>query len=90
MSDTLEEKVRYILDDSDFNDMPFNERVRIGRYKDETQILTLYQILNKYPELTTGAWRKKVRSWLSNCVDDYYKEYRYPVMEGAEDAGRTE
>ena len=79
MSDTLEEKVRYILDDSDFNDLPFEERVRIGRYKSEQQILTLYQVLNKDKSNTTEAWRRKIRAWLKNCVDTYYEEYRYPT-----------
>lgn len=84
MSDTLEEKVRYILDDSDFNDLPFEERVRISRYKAEQQILTLYQVLNKDKSNTTEAWRKKTRAWLKNCVDIYYREYRYPQVEQTE------
>ena len=75
MGDTLEEKVRYILDDSDFNELPYEERVRIGKYKAEQQILTLYQVLRKDKEHTTETWRRKIRSWLKGCVDTYYSEY---------------
>ena len=78
VSDSLKEKVRYILDDSDFNDLPFNERKKICKYMSEQQILTLYQTLLKDREHTTEAWRKKQRAWLKNCVESYYREYRYP------------
>ena len=55
---TLEEKVRNILDESDFNDLPFDERKRIGKYTAEQQILTIWQTLLKDKHLTTDAWRK--------------------------------
>ena len=38
---TLEEKVRNILDESDFNELPLEERRRIRKYRDEQQILTI-------------------------------------------------
>lgn len=78
MADSLQEKVRYILDDSDFNDLPYEERKRIGKYMLEQQILTIYQMLRKDTEHTTEAWRKRQRAWLKNCVDSYYREYRHP------------
>jgi hypothetical protein len=72
---TLEEKINLIIDHSDFNDLPFEERKRICKYLTEQQILTLWQTLKKYPDLTTEAWRKKQRAWLKNCVETYDHEY---------------
>ena len=72
---TLEEKVQYIFDESDFNDLPFDERKRIGKYMDEQQILTIWQTLLKDKNLTTDAWRKKQRQWLANCVEQYRRNY---------------
>ena len=71
---TLKEKVMAIIESSDFNDLPFEERKRISKYLSRMQILTLYQVLKKNPELTTEAWRKKIRAWLKNCVEDYQEE----------------
>lgn len=68
---TLEEKVRAILDFSDFNDLPFEERERIGKYKAEQQILTIWQTLLRFPELTNAIWKKKQRKWLEDCVNQY-------------------
>ena len=72
---TLEEKVRNILDGSDFNDLPFDERKRICKYTDEQQILTIWQTLLKAKHLTTDAWREKQRKWLENCVEQYRRNY---------------
>lgn len=72
---TLEEKVQAILDGSDFNDLPFEERKRIYKYTLEQQILTLSQILQKDRHLTTDAWRKKQREWLKCCVELYRREF---------------
>ena len=72
---TLEEKVRNILDGSDFNDLPFDERKRIGKYTAEQQILTIWQTLEMNKHLTTDAWRKKQRQWLANCVEQYRQNY---------------
>ena len=84
MADSLKEKINYILEDSDFNDLPYEERARISRYTAEMQILTLYQVLIKDEDNTTKAWRRKIKAWLKNCVDDYYKVYRYPSAEQTE------
>ena len=73
---SLDEKVQIILDESDFNDLPFEERKRISKYMSETQILTLWQVLNKDKHLTTDAWRNKIRAWLENCVRLYEAERR--------------
>ena len=68
---TLEEKVRAILDFSDFNDLPFEERKRISKYMAEQQILTIWQTLLRFPELTNATWKKKQREWLEDCVNQY-------------------
>lgn len=73
---TLEEKVNDIIENSDFNDLPYGERIEIRKYTREQQILTLWQVLRKYEDLTTEAWRKKIRAWLKNCVETYQKEER--------------
>lgn len=72
---SLEEKVMAIIESSDFNDLPFEERKRIGKYLSRMQILTLWQVLNLYEDVVTPAWRKKIRTWLKACVDAYQNEY---------------
>ena len=72
---TLKEKVQYILDESDFNELPLEERRRIRKYRDEQQILTICQTLEMNKHLTTDAWRKKQRQWLANCVEQYRRNY---------------
>lgn len=72
---TLEEKVMAIIESSDFNDLPFEERKKICKYLSRMQILTLWQVLNKYNDLVTPAWKKKMRSWLKSCVEDHQNEY---------------
>ena len=72
---TLEEKVQYIFDESDFNELPLEERRRICKYRDEQQILTIWQTLEMNKHLTTDAWRKKQRQWLENCVEQYRQNY---------------
>lgn len=74
---TLEEKVNCILDNSDFNSLPFEERKRIGKYLSQQQILTLHQVLLKDRDLTNERWRKHIRDWLKNCVESHLKEYGY-------------
>ena len=72
---TLEEKVRDILDGSDFNDLPFEERKRIRKYMDEQQILTIWQTLLRDKHLITEKKKKKQRQWLANCVEQYRRNY---------------
>lgn len=72
---TLDKKVNCILENSDFNDLPFEERKRICKYTAETQILTIWQMLIKDKEHTTEVWRRKQRKWLENCVESYQREY---------------
>lgn len=72
--ESLEQIVTDIIENSDFNSLPIEERGRIRRYTREQQILTLYQVLIKDKDLTTVAWRKKIRSWLENCINTYQRE----------------
>ena len=71
---TLEEKINSIIDGSDFNDLPIEERTRIRKYTREMQLLTLYQVLNMHKDLTNERWRGKIREWLKNCVETYQRE----------------
>lgn len=75
MSTSFEEKLIDILENSDFNDLPYEERVRIGKYKAEQQILTLYQVSQKYSDVVTPAFKRKIKRWLESCVETYRKEY---------------
>ena len=72
---TLTEKVNNIIENSDFNDLPFEERKRICKYLSRMQILTIWQMLNKDKHLTTDAWRKKQLNWLKICVESHQREY---------------
>ena len=72
---SFEEKLQCILDESDFNELPLEERKRICTYRDEQPVLTIWQTLEKDKHLTTDAWRKKQRQWLKNCVEQYRRNY---------------
>lgn len=74
MSTTLSEKVIDIIENSDFNSLPLEERKKFIKYKQEQQILTLWQVLNNYKEYTSPYFRKKLLKWLENCVAEYRKE----------------
>ena len=65
---TLEEKVQYIFDESDFNELPLEERRRIRKYRDEQQILTIWQTLERNKHLTTDAWRKNKDNGLQTVL----------------------
>ena len=72
---TLEEKAMEIIDNNDFNDLPFEERRRITKYLTIMQILTLWQVLKKDGDLVTPAWKNRMRLWLKACVETYQEEY---------------
>ena len=74
MSTTLSEKVIDIIENSDFNSLPLEERKKIIKYNKEQQIITIWQILNNYKEYTSPYFRKKLSKWLENCVASYRKE----------------
>ena len=80
MSKVLDEAIA-ILDNSDFNSLPFEERKRICKYITEQQILTLYQVIRKDSHLTTKAWRDKQTEWLRNVIESYKSEYRPRLKE---------
>ena len=73
---TLEEKAISIMEESDFNDLPYEERKRIGKYMQEQQILTIWQTMISHKDLTTEAWRRKQRAWLKNCVESFRREWQ--------------
>lgn len=72
---SMEERFNAIQDDSDFNDLPFETRKMICKYTAKQQMLTLYQVLHRHGDLTTTAWRAKIRDWLYNCIRLYEREY---------------
>lgn len=86
---SLEEKVKNILAESDFNDLPIEERKKIGKYMAEQQILTIWQTLLRFPELTNATWKKKQRKWLEVCVEQYRKNHtdylKQPLKDGEND-----
>jgi hypothetical protein len=81
---SMEERFNAIQEDSDFNELPFETRKMICKYTDEQQMLTLYQVLHKHGDLTTTAWRAKIRDWLNNCIMSYERKYRHGMKNGEE------
>lgn len=71
MSTTLSEKVIDIIENSDLDSLPLEERKKIIKYQQEQQILTIWQVLNNYKEYTSPYFRKKLLKWLKNCVTSY-------------------
>ena len=78
-----------IVNNSDFNSLPLEERKRICRYTTEQQILTLVQVIEKDSHLTTKAWREKQIEWLRNIIKDYNSEYRLEASATTSSKNRT-
>lgn len=76
MSTTLKEKITDILENSDFNSLPYEERKKIAKYNREQQILTMWQILENYKEYTCPHFRKKLSKWLEDCVASYRRDVK--------------
>ena len=74
MSKIIDEE-KTIVDNSDFNSLPFEERKRICKYTAEQQILTLLQVIVKDSHLTTKAWRDKQTKWLEEIVRNYKSKH---------------
>ena len=75
MKQSLDEEIKAIINDNSFNDLPFEQRKFIGKFLSQYQIMTLYQVINNYPDLVCGAYKVKIRKWLKSCVEIYKKEY---------------
>lgn len=75
MKAELEERVIAIInDDTEFNNLPFEERKRIRKYL----IRMLYTLITKDKTLTTEAWRDKQLSWLLAMVKAFESDYGKP------------
>ena len=70
------EDAKAIIDNSDFNSLPFEERKKIAKYMAEQQIQSMVQLIEKDSQLTTKAWRDKQTEWLGNVVASYKREYQ--------------
>ena len=70
------EDAKAIIDNSDFNSLPFEERKKIAKYTAEQQIQSIVQLIEKDSQLTTKAWRDKQTEWLGNVVAFYKSEYQ--------------
>lgn len=55
----------------EFNSLPFEERVRIAYYTNESNIITLKQVLLLYSKDVTPNLRTKINKWIKNL-----EEYR--------------
>lgn len=75
MKNSLHDRVRRILDNSDFSSLPFEERARLSKYLHEQQILTLYQTIYSNEDHVTPAWKKLQIDWLNNCIKSYEEQY---------------
>ena len=67
----VRQKVNQIMEDSDFNSLPFEERRKISKYMTQQQILTLWQVIEKYKDYESKVLRDKLRDWLENVIIGY-------------------
>lgn len=67
----VRQKVNQIMEDSDFNSLPFEERRKISRYMTQQQILTLWQVMENYKDYESKVLRDKLRDWLENVIIGY-------------------
>ena len=67
----VRQKVNQIMEDSDFNSLPFEERLKISRYMTQQQILTLWQVMENYKDYESKVLRDKLRDWLENVIIEY-------------------
>ena len=67
----VRQKVNQIMEDSDFNSLPFEERRKISRYMTQQQILTLWQVMENYKYYESKVLRDKLRDWLENVIIGY-------------------
>lgn len=58
----------------EFNSHDYETRKLISRHMEAMKIRTLYQVLDNYQEITTIAWRRKMRDWLESIIDIYERE----------------
>ena len=82
MKQSLDEEIKTIINDNSFNDLPFEQRKFICKFLAQYQIMTLYQVINNYPDLVCGAYKVKIRKWLKSCVEIYKKEYGETTEKG--------
>lgn len=76
---SLKEKANGIIENvgNEFNNLPIEERKRIGKYLSYMQILTIWLMVNKDKNITTDLWRNKQFEWLEDCVESHLKEWWY-------------
>lgn len=67
----VRQKVNQIMEDSDFNSLPFEERRKISKYMTQQQILTLWQVIENYKDYESKVLRDKLRDWLENVIIGY-------------------
>lgn len=56
-----------------FNAHSYEERVENCLYTNDTQCLTLIQILLKYDHLLPKIAKDKIKKWLANCINELEK-----------------
>lgn len=78
MAELKERAIAIINDDTEFNNLPFEERKRICKYLHQTEIRMLYTLIEKDKTLTTEAWRDKQLSWLLAMVKAFESDYGKP------------
>ena len=61
MKQPLDEEIKTIINDNSFNNLEFEQRKFICKFLVQQQILTLYQVINNYPDLVCGAYKVKIR-----------------------------
>lgn len=71
--DSLKIRVKKIIDDKSFNDLPIEQRQFIYKFLLQQQILTIYQCIISNDDLICKRLKYKLSEWLKKCVDEYEK-----------------
>ena len=73
---TLDEKVRDIIDFSDYEDLPDEQRALVKKYMREQKINDYWTIITKYDKYIPQVFKKVLITALTVMVSSYQKDYK--------------
>lgn len=76
MSKRLSEKAKYIIQNSDFETLPAEEKEIISKYMLESKIETVNYMINSHKQDTTERWKQQKREYLLNLINSYNNKYK--------------
>lgn len=65
------DQIQKILKNSDYNDLPKEERNRIAKYCSEQKLQILWQVLTSNSNLTCDSWKFEIRKWINSELNWY-------------------